>query len=104
MNEDIIIVGTFFFTVIVLALGIPIVRAWVRRQERTPVLPPPDPARDERLARIEHAVESIAIEVERISEGQRFVTRLLAERDATGTVAGERARKALPHEPDESPR
>src|SRR4029078_1918760 len=36
----------------------------------------------ERLARVENAVEAIAIEVERISEGQRFVTRLLAENHA----------------------
>ena len=104
MNEDIVIVSTFFFTVIVLALGIPIVRAWVRRQERTPVLPPYDPARDERMARIEHAVEAIAVEVERISEGQRFVTRLLAERETPSAVAAGSGRKALPHEPDESPR
>ena len=32
-----------------------------------------------RILRIEQAVESIALEVERISEGQRFVTKLLAE-------------------------
>lgn len=44
----------------------------------------PDPARelvvDDRLARIEQAVDAIAIEVERIAEGQRFLTRLQAER------------------------
>jgi hypothetical protein len=34
---------------------------------------------DERLARVENAVESIAVEVERISEGQRYVTKLLTE-------------------------
>ncbi len=34
---------------------------------------------DERLARVEQAVESIAIEMERIGEGQRFVTKLLNE-------------------------
>ena len=34
---------------------------------------------DARMARLEMAVESIAIEVERISEGQRFTTRLLSE-------------------------
>jgi uncharacterized protein (DUF849 family) len=34
---------------------------------------------DQRLARVEQAVESIAIEVERISEGQRFVTKLLSD-------------------------
>jgi hypothetical protein len=32
-----------------------------------------------RLARIEAAVDAIAIEVERISEGQRFTTRLLSD-------------------------
>jgi hypothetical protein len=35
---------------------------------------------DERLARIEQAVDAMAIEVERISEGQRFTTKLLSER------------------------
>lgn len=38
---------------------------------------------DGRLARVEAAVERIALEVERIGEGQRFVTRLLSERGAT---------------------
>jgi hypothetical protein len=33
-----------------------------------------------RLDRLEQAVDAVAIEVERISEGQRFVTKLLAER------------------------
>ena len=32
-----------------------------------------------RLARIEQAVEAIALEAERISEGQRFTTKLLSE-------------------------
>lgn len=35
---------------------------------------------DERLARMEQAVESIALEVERIGEGQRFVTKLMNDR------------------------
>ena len=34
---------------------------------------------EERLARIEQAVDAIALEVERISEGQRFTTKLLSE-------------------------
>ncbi len=34
---------------------------------------------DARLARLEQAVDAIALEVERISEGQRFTTRLLSE-------------------------
>ena len=80
MPEELLAIGGFFFTVIVLALGIPLVRVWARQKDRETALAPVDPAQAERLARIEHAVEAIAIEVERISEGQRFVTRLLAER------------------------
>lgn len=34
---------------------------------------------DERLARIEAAVEAMSIEIERISEGQRFTTKLLSD-------------------------
>ena len=34
----------------------------------------------QRIARIEQIVETMAVEIERISEGQRFTTKLLAER------------------------
>ena len=34
----------------------------------------------QRLERMEQAIDAISVEVERISEGQRFVTRLLSER------------------------
>ena len=37
-------------------------------------------ASDDRLLRLEQAVDSIAVEVERISEGQRFLTKLQTER------------------------
>lgn len=33
-----------------------------------------------RLERVEHAIESIAIEIERVSEGQRYVTKLMSDR------------------------
>ncbi|MBK6488926.1 MAG: hypothetical protein IPF98_19225 [Gemmatimonadetes bacterium] len=35
---------------------------------------------DDRLGRMEQAIDAMAIEVERISEGQRFTAKLLAER------------------------
>ena len=35
---------------------------------------------EDRMARLEQAVEAISLEVERISEGQRFTTKLLSER------------------------
>lgn len=53
-----------------------------------------------RMARLEQAVESIALEVERISEGQRFTTRLLAERaqaDRVGSAPGPEQRAVTPH-------
>lgn len=34
---------------------------------------------DERMNRLEEGIQAIAVEVERIGEGQRFVTKLLAE-------------------------
>jgi uncharacterized protein YicC (UPF0701 family) len=37
------------------------------------------PLTEARLARIEQSVDAIALEVERISEGQRFITKLLSE-------------------------
>ena len=36
---------------------------------------------EQRLERMEHALDSVAVEVERISEGQRFTTRLLSDRN-----------------------
>jgi hypothetical protein len=35
---------------------------------------------DDRVKRLQHAIDAIAVEVERVGEGQRFVTKLLAER------------------------
>ena len=56
---------------------------------------------DERMTRLEQAVESIALEVERISEGQRFTTKLLADRaqaDLLRAVSGtEPNRHTTPH-------
>ncbi len=80
MNEDVIAISGFFITVILLGLGIPLMRIWARQKERASAVPPMDHERERRLERIEHAIEAMAVEVERISEGQRFVTKLLSER------------------------
>ena len=64
------------------AIGWPLARAYARRVERGEVgtrLPNEVAAR---LERMEQAIDSIAVEVERISEGQRFTTKLLSERTA----------------------
>lgn len=43
-----------------------------------------------RLDRLEHAVDAIAIEIERIAEGQRFVTKIFTERPAASPAAPQR--------------
>ena len=70
-------------TGVIFVLGIPLVLVYVRRQFKADSgVPVRSLETDHRLERIEHAIDAMAIEVERISEGQRFVTRLLSERTA----------------------
>lgn len=86
MTEDMYLMSLVFGTAVVIVLGLPLVRAYIRRQDRVQTLTPGEAERDERLARIETGIEAMALEVERISEGQRFVTKLLAERERVGGV------------------
>lgn len=51
----------------------------------------------QRLARMEQAMDATAIEVERISEAQRFTTKLLVERGHQGQSEPSRARVITPH-------
>ena len=76
-----IIVGMSF--TLAIAVAFPLAIAYARRiwrgkpstQAQADTVAP-------RLDRIEQAVEAIAIEVERVAEGQRFVTKVFAERPA----------------------
>lgn len=47
---------------------------------------------DLRMERVEQAIDTIAVEVERISEGQRFVTQLLAQQPGLGEGAAQPVR------------
>jgi hypothetical protein len=79
MGPDIAVPLGAFATAIICAIGIPLARAYSRRMDseaRNPRIPS-DVA--DRLERMEHALDSIAIEIERITEGQRFTTKLLSE-------------------------
>ena len=80
MNEDIVIPIAGMTMIVVLSLGIPFVRALGRRWERESLQSKVPSEVMTRLERIEQAVDAVAIEVERISEGQRFTTKLLSER------------------------
>ncbi|HEY2379132.1 MAG TPA: hypothetical protein VGH98_24335 [Gemmatimonadaceae bacterium] len=64
------------------AIGIT-ARVILLRAHRAPQRPPLD---ENRLQHLEQAVDAIAIEVERISEGQRYTTKLLAERDRDSSL------------------
>jgi hypothetical protein len=74
-----------------IALGLGARAIWLR------TTPAPKAARafdESRIERIENAVDAIAIEVERISEAQRFTVSLLAER--LPARPGERAGELAP--------
>jgi hypothetical protein len=77
-----------------------IAKVWRKRIEKRPATTMPD-AIEERLARIENAVDVIAVEVERISEAQRFSARLDAEREtrrvANPATPGREGRVVTPH-------
>jgi hypothetical protein len=53
-----------------------------------------------RLERLEYAIDAIALEVERLGEGQRFVTKLLADRPTEKQIVdapAQRGRVITPH-------
>ena len=82
MDEDIVIPIAFFLTTVVLGIGIPLVRALARKWDRDGQQPKVPPEVAARLERMETSIDAMAIEMERISEGQRFVTKILADRQA----------------------
>lgn len=74
--------------------------AWIRARERAIRAEQragavPDGA-EARVDRLEQAMESIAVEVGQMSEGQRFLSRLLAERVGQERVGQERDAGARP--------
>jgi hypothetical protein len=83
-----------FTMVPITVIGAPIARAIARRIEygvrgATPSLPNDV---GDRLERMEQAIDAIAVEVERIAEGQRFTSKLLATRAEGGRPQGGLAR------------
>ena len=73
-------------------LSIAIGKSMLRRSNKPAVPPQVITQTAERLERLESSVDAIAIEIERISEGQRFVTKLLSEgQPAPKLSSGQRA-------------
>lgn len=83
-----------FIMVGITIIGAPIARAIARRIERgaggTNAALPNDLGA--RLDRMEQAIDAIAVEVERVAEGQRFTSKLLAGRADVARPEGALAR------------
>ncbi len=76
--EDIVGMGLFASVVVLFPLVVAYSRRLWRRSAAPPALPPEF---NDRMSNLERGIEAVAIEVERVGEGQRFVTQLLAEAD-----------------------
>jgi hypothetical protein len=83
IDPDIVgpLAGGFMFLVL-MPIAIGVGRMFWKRGNHPPALtlPPAVAQSAERLSRLEQSVDAIAVEIERISEGQRFVTKLLSEK------------------------
>lgn len=79
MPENVMIVINVFTIFVLFPLAFAFARNLWKRGSRAAAAPAPSGESRERMERLEQGVEAIAIEVERISEGQRFVTKLLSE-------------------------
>ena len=66
----------FFVMCAVIIIGWPLARAFARRMDRRSDAPTLHPCVTGPLQRIEQAVDAMSIEVERISESQRFMAKL----------------------------
>jgi hypothetical protein len=82
--EGAYVVGTIFMFVFLLPISIAFARRIWRRSAAVVTSFPREIA--DRLTRMEQAVEATAVEVERIGEGQRFLTRLFTEGEGARAI------------------
>jgi hypothetical protein len=80
------VLGGMFMVIVLLPLSI----AWARRIWRRSAAAVASFPREigDRLLRMEQALEATSVEVERIGEGQRFLTRLFTEGEGTRAIGG----------------
>ena len=84
--EEAFVVGASFVGIAMVILSI----AWARRLWRGggKVIAQIPAAFENRFSRLEQSVDAVAIEIERISEGQRFLTRVFADQNPRAVGAG----------------
>ncbi len=93
--EEVYIAGTIFMAIVLFPLSVALARR-IWKKSVTAVTTFPREFAD-RLTRMENAIEATSLEVERIGEGQRFLTRLFTEKQAHALPAGGAQGAAGPH-------
>ena len=78
------VMGGIFLVLVIFPLAVALARRIWRRSAATVTTFPKELV--ERLQRMEHSIEATSIEVERIGEGQRFLTRLFTEGEGTRAI------------------
>ncbi len=84
--EEVFVLGGMFIVIVLLPLSIAMARRIWRRGVATITSLPAELM--ERLTRLEQGVDAIAVEVERIGEGQRYMARLAADDGLRALGAG----------------
>jgi hypothetical protein len=84
--EEMLIIGTVFSGIALVIIAL----AYARRlwKGATKVVAQIPAAFEARLTRFEQSLDAVAIEIERVSEGQRFLTKVLADPSARALGAG----------------
>src|SRR6476620_5075398 len=87
--DNVAALGGAFMGLVLFPLTIVFARNLWKRGTRSSKVAPQQLSGDsgQRLERLENGMEAIAIEIERVAEGQRFVTRLLSEGHAGESVS-----------------
>lgn len=89
--EEAWVLGGIFLIVAVFPLSVAMARRIWRRSAAAVTSLPRDIA--DRLQRMEQAIEATAVEVERIGEGQRFITRLFTEGENVKAIGAKSAER-----------
>lgn len=91
--EEVFVLAGMFLVIVLLPLSIALARRLWRRGVATIASLPAELS--ERLTRLEQGMDAIAMEVERIGEGQRYMTRLFGE-DGSIRAIGQGAAEPVP--------
>jgi len=84
--EEVFVLGGMFIVIVLLPMSIAMARRIWRRGVATITKLPAELT--ERLSRLEQGMDAVAVEVERIGEGQRYMARLMGEDPSLRAISG----------------